>query len=630
MEDSDKSRIEVFKKIQAAIGNDGTSFEEIENLTKELRELGNEQDAALCDQIVHIAKIRLGECQPILSDLEKEKKERPYAYVYALHNLGNQSDALRNIDSLAIDKNEYYAALLNAQILYKLEQKDKAYEVYDTTVTQIKHENLEHDMNEITTNMLASLTNSDKVDQSQIKALEDKIIGDHNSDILFNISASYSTLQNQEKTAAKKLKESYEKAQEDGESDNSKFSVLSSFIAARLVSKASNTSEYKLSDLKLDELEPKKFDNAENEAAYMNNIEIIKSCFKGSNNSTSDLISKLTNALNSQKINQHQKEVFFLNLISLNLDNNKVGNAKKLIADIDKMELKFSDTFRSNLEVASFLLEKKFSDALAKIGTPNNTYQALCKAQIETASGKAKDAVNNLIKYYQDNNVTNSRLLSFLLKACIDCKLTEEKKMIVEIAVKNSETLPKDLLALIGHILIEDQNYHQAHQVFDKIQENSDDMKVKAGYLSTLAETDINKATEYLESLSSNLPDMDTDQDLHELLEEPLVNKAKERKRDIKQEDKIEETKAGGKIFIPKVKPKRKIKYPKSYDPENPGLMPDPERWIPKWQRSKGKKKLRMKGPQGDVKNIGKHNKKEFSTANIEAATGANVGKKKK
>ena len=36
---------------------------------------------------------------------------------------------------------------------------------------------------------------------------------------------------------------------------------------------------------------------------------------------------------------------------------------------------------------------------------------------------------------------------------------------------------------------------------------------------------------------------------------------------------------------------KRKPKLPKGFDPANPGPKPDPERWLPKWQRSDFKKK---------------------------------------
>lgn len=48
-----------------------------------------------------------------------------------------------------------------------------------------------------------------------------------------------------------------------------------------------------------------------------------------------------------------------------------------------------------------------------------------------------------------------------------------------------------------------------------------------------------------------------------------------------------------------KRKRKRKPRYPKNFDPERPGPPPDPERWLPKWQRSTYKKK--RKGKDRDV-----------------------------
>jgi len=47
-----------------------------------------------------------------------------------------------------------------------------------------------------------------------------------------------------------------------------------------------------------------------------------------------------------------------------------------------------------------------------------------------------------------------------------------------------------------------------------------------------------------------------------------------------------------------KTKRKRKPCYPKGYDPSKPngGLPPpDPERWLPKWQRSDAKKKQKRR-----------------------------------
>ena len=61
----------------------------------------------------------------------------------------------------------------------------------------------------------------------------------------------------------------------------------------------------------------------------------------------------------------------------------------------------------------------------------------------------------------------------------------------------------------------------------------------------------------------------------------------------------------GAQIYIP-MKRKRKPKLPKNFDQENPGPMPDPERWLPKWQQAKYKKFAKkrgiyLKGAQGDA-----------------------------
>lgn len=44
-----------------------------------------------------------------------------------------------------------------------------------------------------------------------------------------------------------------------------------------------------------------------------------------------------------------------------------------------------------------------------------------------------------------------------------------------------------------------------------------------------------------------------------------------------------------------KKKRKRKVRYPKDFDPANPGPLPHPERWLPKWQRSDFKKKRKSR-----------------------------------
>lgn len=90
------------------------------------------------------------------------------------------------------------------------------------------------------------------------------------------------------------------------------------------------------------------------------------------------------------------------------------------------------------------------------------------------------------------------------------------------------------------------------------------------------------------------------------LYQEGLPDRKKQKKT---KEDNVDmqETDAGAEIFIPKTR-KRKTILPKSFNPELPGNLPDPERWLPKWQRSKYKRRARkmakyMKGGavQGDA-----------------------------
>lgn len=56
----------------------------------------------------------------------------------------------------------------------------------------------------------------------------------------------------------------------------------------------------------------------------------------------------------------------------------------------------------------------------------------------------------------------------------------------------------------------------------------------------------------------------------------------------------------------PKSKKKRKRKplLPKGVDPNNPGGPPDPERWLPKWQRSDFRKKKRGQHQRAQAANV--------------------------
>ena len=83
------------------------------------------------------------------------------------------------------------------------------------------------------------------------------------------------------------------------------------------------------------------------------------------------------------------------------------------------------------------------------------------------------------------------------------------------------------------------------------------------------------------------------DEDIvQKLLDEGMPQKRKEKKS--KDMDQME-TEFGACILIPS-KRKKRVRYPKNFNPEMPGDMPDPERWLPKWQQSKYKKLAKRRG----------------------------------
>lgn len=77
----------------------------------------------------------------------------------------------------------------------------------------------------------------------------------------------------------------------------------------------------------------------------------------------------------------------------------------------------------------------------------------------------------------------------------------------------------------------------------------------------------------------------------------------------------------------------KKIRWPKNFDKANPGPQPDPERWVHKLERVKGKKKGYMTATQGTSNVNTTATRGTFqqgpSTANVDAVTSSKASSKK-
>jgi len=175
------------------------------------------------------------------------------------------------------------------------------------------------------------------------------------------------------------------------------------------------------------------------------------------------------------------------------------------------------------------------------------------------------------------------------------------------------------------------------------------DTDALCGLVQALSSTDVEKAEQYAKRLK--IPSLDhLDPEELEQAAIPKINRQpKKRSPEAGEEGAEEEVGEDGKIdkdaarrlrIKEKRKKKRKVMYPKNFDPENPGPAPDPERWIPKRQRAEYLKRMKkrqkdfLRGPQGAVPTDGNDFRKQGpSTAQVEVAadkSSRNKGRRKK
>lgn len=141
----------------------------------------------------------------------------------------------------------------------------------------------------------------------------------------------------------------------------------------------------------------------------------------------------------------------------------------------------------------------------------------------------------------------------------------------------------------------------EAARLYEELVKSHGSIEAMAGLITTVARVDIGKAEAYEKKLKP-LPGL---KGINvESLEKTSGAKQDESSLHRGLAEAHEESKSKEKT---KKKRKRKPRYPKGFDPANPGPPPDPERWLPKRERSsyrpkrKDKRAAQVRGSQGAV-----------------------------
>mmetsp|Transcript_20809 Transcript_20809/g.58628 ORF Transcript_20809/g.58628 Transcript_20809/m.58628 type:complete len:665 (+) Transcript_20809:65-2059(+) len=170
----------------------------------------------------------------------------------------------------------------------------------------------------------------------------------------------------------------------------------------------------------------------------------------------------------------------------------------------------------------------------------------------------------------------------------------------------DEETLAS-VLRIAARLAMQLKDKAFAAEVFQLYLERIDGSDVDAlcGLVQALASTDPEKAEQYAQRL--RVPSYaHLDPEELEAVPIPKIGPQLKKKGEKDEGEEKDAEEADGKDKAKAKRPrKRKPRFPKGFDPENPGPPPDPERWLPKRERAEFKKRMRkrdknlLRGPQG-------------------------------
>lgn len=309
------------------------------------------------------------------------------------------------------------------------------------------------------------------------------------------------------------------------------------------------------------------------------------------------------------KLLRKQREAIYTNRVLLLLHANKMDQARELVACLPNM---FPNSVAPILLQAAVLVrENKAGKAEEVLGQyaekfPDKSKTVLlARAQVAAAAGHPLVAAESLSKIpdIQHMPATVATLVALKERAGD----IDGAAAILNSAIKwwsNAMTEDNNLSSIMpeaASFMLRHGRQEEAARLYEELVKGHGSIEAMAGLITTVARVDIGKAEAYEKKLKPlpglkgiNVESLEkTSGAKHD--ESSLLHGLAEAHEESKSKEKT------------KKKRKRKPRYPKGFDPANPGPPPDPERWLPKRERSsyrpkrKDKRAAQVRGSQGAV-----------------------------
>ena len=542
-----------------------------------------------------IALINLGKSEEAINFINSNKceNENELEYAYALYDTKKFKESIETIDKG--EKNEIKSILL-AQNYYKLNDYEKAYEIYKNIIEEkIKKEEIENE-SDLFTNYLASFTMTENKDDEEFFNDLKKYLSSWESYYNYLINYIRKRDINNSFQIIKRVKNEYPKLDDEF---NELKEILLNLYNIQNIFEGFDLNKYSIINKKFENF----FKNYERNKKDKDYIRMMPYFyvnylnFKKDRDTTNEIIKKLDGFIKNKDINlsKEEEKIIIKNKINILIRANKLKEAEELIP-----EIKNDEEYNIYHGLILYKNEKDKETAIKKvkekISEKNNFKNDLFILQLMLTSLTTKsieDFHKNLLEFVKKykKDCMNEYFISFFIglytsKKNMNCLKEFIEEYNIDELIKNigdigDKNVVRNIIKLITESYNKSNEYEKSVKFYDYYLNNvnKEDKEIKYLMIQALAHTNIDKADSIRRQIDETEIDL-SNENINNLLNE-LFSK-------FKKGDK------GEKVENKKKKRKKKIRYPKNFDPNHPGPMPDPERWLPKMQKKKYKAKNKL------------------------------------
>jgi signal recognition particle subunit SRP72 len=527
-----------------------------------------------------ISLINLSKNDDIISLIEKNSLQKEFLleYAYALHEKKKYNESIEILKQHSSSRKEIINNIneLLAQNYYKIGNFKDSYRIYKEIV-QGNMNNLEEEK-DLVSNFLASYILSDAKDDSILNSIT-KYLDSWESFFNYCVICIKEGKLNESMETLFRMRRDY--PQLDDEYNECKSLELNlNFIAVSFegfdYSKFTNildNYEKFFSKNKFNELFP----------YFYNNLIYVKK----DKESLNEILRKFDNLLKMDTLTNEEKKVLTINKIILLIRANRLTEALELFKSINPS---FEDPIYLIINCYIYYKQEKIEKLEELLRNDKQlkdkpvVHLIIIQLMLSTINSKNIEnfhqKVLSFVKQFYDFTL-NFHFLNFFIGFYESRHLKDYLSQFVfnytdinKIAnrMKGKDKYLKNSLALLGHAFYNAGMYEDSVRCYSYIIDNVDkyDKDVKLNLINSLSHVDIIKCDEIRRQLDETMIDLSMDH-ISNLMNEVIFKFKKN------QNEKINK----------KNKKKKKIRYPKNFDPKKPGPLPDPERWLPKLQRKK-------------------------------------------